>query len=315
MPWEVTSSAARARSSMSRIEREAWEEMPRNERKNAKLFLRDLCLGMLVFLAGAAAGVQAAPASRVILLATTTSTQDSGLLDLILPAFEKESGLFVKTLAVGSGQAMALGRRGEVDVLLVHSPEAEKGFMAEGYGSERRIVMYNGFVLVGPPGDPAGIGKATDIREAFQRIAAKGALFLSRGDNSGTHAKEAGLWKKAGINPEGRRFYQQTGLGMGQTLAVASEKGGYTLTDRGTYLALRRNLDLAVLSKQDRGLLNVYHVISVSPAKWPKVNAAGVKAFCDFMVSARGQALIRDFGRQRFGEPLFFPAAGRTDLD
>lgn len=289
--------------------------MQRGDGRGGAGFFASLTAAILIFILVPSAAPSGAAPNRGLLLATTTSTQDSGLLDLLIPIFEKESGLFVKTLAVGSGQAMALGRRGEVDVLLVHSPAAEKRFMAEGYGRQRMPVMYNDFILVGPPGDPAGVGRAADVDEAFRKIAARGALFLSRGDNSGTHAREVELWKKAGIDVEGRRFYQQTGLGMGQTLAVAAEKGGYTLTDRGTYLALRRNLALTILRQGDKGLLNVYHVLSVNPSRWPRVNAAAAKAFGDFLVSARAQALIRDFGRDRFGEPLFSPAAGRTGLD
>ena len=181
-----------------------------------------------------AARSAAAPAQKNLILATTTSTQDSGLLDVLIPMFEKKTGYFVKTIAVGSGQAMTMGQKGEADVLLVHSPDAEKKFMAEGYGVNRLIVMHNDFVVIGPPADPAAIKGAKSTPEAFKKIAAAGSLFLSRGDNSGTHAKEKGIWKAAGIKPEGQKWYQQTGLGMGQTLNVAAEKKGYTLADRGT---------------------------------------------------------------------------------
>jgi tungstate transport system substrate-binding protein len=256
---------------------------------------------------------RAEPASKTLILATTTSTQDSGLLDVLVPAFEKESGFFVKTISVGSGQAMALGRRGEADVLLVHSPADEEQFMAGGHGVDRKLVMHNDFLLVGPPGDPARVRGLASTAEAFKKVAAAGALFLSRGDNSGTHAKEKGLWKAAGVSPQGLRSYQQTGLGMGDTLAVASEKGGYTLTDRATYLALRRGrpLSLEILVEREPLLLNVYHVIEVNPARWPKVNAAGAKAFSDFVVSARAQEIIGRFGVEKFGSPLFFPDAGK----
>jgi tungstate transport system substrate-binding protein len=252
-----------------------------------------------------------------LILATTTSTQDSGLLDVLVPIFQKETGHFVKTISVGSGQAMAMGRKGEADVLLVHSPADEEKLMAEGYGVRRRLVMHNDFVIVGPSGDPAGIRGSKSSKEALKRIAdakpeAK-ALFLSRGDNSGTYAKEKGIWKAAGMNPEGQKWYQQTGLGMGETLNVASEKDGYTLTDRGTYLALvkKKKLHLEILVQGEPLLLNVYHVIEVNPEKWPKVNAAGARAFADFMVSKATQDAIGLFGVDTFGAPLFFPDAGK----
>jgi tungstate transport system substrate-binding protein len=249
-------------------------------------------------------------ASTSIILATTTSTQDTGLLDLLGPMFEKESGYQVKTIAVGSGQAMEMGKRGEADVLLVHSPEAEKKFMADGGGSSRQLVMHNDFVIVGPAADPARIKGTTSV-EAFKRIAFTEALFLSRGDNSGTHAKEKGLWKSAGINPDGQKWRQETGLGMGQTLNVAAEKKGYTLTDRATYLAVKKGLGLDILAKGDANLLNMYHVITVNAARWPKVNSAGAQAFSAFMVSRKAQEAIARFGVDRFGAPLFFPDAGK----
>ena len=248
---------------------------------------------------------------KSIILATTTSAQDSGLLDALLPVFEKKTGYFVKTIAVGSGQAMAMGQKGEADVMLVHSPAAEKKFVEEGYGVNRRLIMHNDFIIVGPPGDPAKIKGIKSTPEAFKKIAAADKLFLSRGDNSGTHAKEKDVWKAAGINPEKEKWYQQTGLGMGQTLNVAAEKKGYTLADRGTYLALQKNLGLSILVEGDAVLLNIYHVIEVNPAKWPKVNVAGGKAFSDFMVARETQEVIKTFGTDKFGSPLFFPDAGK----
>jgi tungstate transport system substrate-binding protein len=250
-------------------------------------------------------------ASKNLILATTTSTQDSGLLDVLIPVFEKESGYFVKTIAVGSGQAMTMGEKGEADVLLVHSPDAEKKFMEKGAGSSRRLVMHNDFIIVGPAADPAKIRGAKTSAEAFKKIAQSGSIFLSRGDNSGTHAKEKGLWKGAAVTAEGQTWYQQTGLGMGQTLNVAAEKKGYTLTDRATYLALKKNLGLEILVEGDAKLLNIYHVIEVNPAKWPKVNSPAGKAFADFMVSKKTQDLIGKFGVDKFGAPLFFPDAGK----
>jgi tungstate transport system substrate-binding protein len=249
-------------------------------------------------------------ASKAVILATTTSTQDSGLLDVLVPLFEKESGFQVKTISVGSGQAMKMGEKGEADVLLVHSPDDEKRFMAEGFGVTRRLVMHNDFILVGPVGDPARI-KGTQAADAMKRIAKSGVIFVSRGDNSGTHAKEKGLWKAAAINPEGPKWYQQTGLGMGQTLNVAAEKKGYTLTDRATYLSLKKGLGLVILVEGDSKLLNIYHVIELNPVKSPKINARGGKAFADFMVAKKTQEIIGHFGVDLFGAPLFFPDAGK----
>lgn len=250
-----------------------------------------------------------------IILATTTSTQDTGLLDVLLPIFEKKTGYFVKTIAVGSGQAMTMGQKGEADLLLVHSPDAEIKFMTEGYGINRRLVMHNDFIIVGPRNDPAHINRSRNAAEAFKKIAAGNALFISRGDNSGTHSAEKKIWGAAGIKQEGQKWYQQTGLGMGQTLSVAAEKKAYTLADRGTYLALKKKLGLDVLVEGDAILLNIYHVIEVNPAKWPKANGAGARTFADFMVSKDTQAVIKTFGIQKYGSPLFFPDAGKKVED
>ena len=250
-----------------------------------------------------------------LILATTTSTQDTGLLDVLNPIFEKKTGFFVKTIAVGSGQAMAMGAKGEADVLLVHSPAAEKKFMSEGNGVNRKLVMHNDFIIVGPPSDPAGIKGMKSAAEAFKQIAAKGAVFMSRGDNSGTNAKEKDVWKAAGINPEGQKWYQQTGLGMGQTLNVSAEKKTYTLADRGTYLSLKKNLGMDILVEGDKVLLNIYHVIEVNPAKWSKVNTHGAKAFAEFMVSKEVQDIISTFGVDKYGSPLFFPDAGKPEFE
>ena len=257
----------------------------------------------------------AASDQKNLILATTTSTQDTGLLDVLTPLFEKKTGFFVKTIAVGSGQAMAMGAKGEADVLLVHSPAAEKKFMEEGNGVNRMLVMHNDFVIVGPPSDPAGIKGMKSAAEAFKQIAAKGAVFMSRGDNSGTNAKEKDIWKAAMINPEGQKFYQQTGLGMGQTLNVSAEKKTYTLTDRGTYLSLKKNLGLDILVEGDKVLLNIYHVIEVNPAKWPKVNIHAAKAFDEFMVGKEVQEIIAKFGMDKYGSPLFFPDAGKPEFE
>ena len=267
----------------------------------------------LLLLVGMIDPGHAAPKQRNIILATTTSTQDSGLLDVLLPIFEKKTGYFVKTIAVGSGQAMAMGRKGEADVLLVHSPAEEKKFMAEGNGVNRRLVMHNDFIIVGPAADPATIKMSTTSVGAFKKISLANAPFMSRGDNSGTHSKEKAIWKKAGINPELQKWYQQTGLGMGQTLNVAAEKKAYTLADRGTYLALKKNLGLEILNEGDTMLLNVYSVIPVNPVKFKKINAGGAKAFAEFMVAAETQKIIGKFGIEKFGSPLFFPDAGKKE--
>jgi len=272
-----------------------------------------LLLGVVVSFLFITGVFSAQAQGKTIILATTTSTQDSGLLDVLLPIFEKETGYFVKTIAVGSGQAMAMGQKGEADVLLVHSPEAEKKFMAEGYGINRRLVMHNDFIIVGSPGDPAKIKGEKSSVESFKKIASARVLFLSRGDNSGTHAKEKAIWEAAGINPEGGKWHQETGLGMGQTLSVASEKKGTTLTDRGTYLALKKNLGLDILVEGDAVLLNIYHVIEVNPAKWPRVNNPGAKSFSGFMVSKETQGIIKTFGVDKFGSPLFFPDADKKE--
>lgn len=266
---------------------------------------------LLIALCGVFKISPAIGAEKNIILATTTSTQDSGLLDVLIPVFEKKTGYFVKTISVGSGQAMAMGQKGEADVLLVHSPDAEKKLVADGYGLNRRLVMHNDFIVVGPPIDPAKVKGMKDTVEVFKKIASTKSLFMSRGDNSGTHAKEKAIWKVAGVNYEREKWYQQTGLGMGQTLNVASEKRAYTLADRGTYLALKKRLGLDILAEGDAVLLNIYHVIEVNPAKFPKVNAGGAKAFADFMVSKESQGIIKTFGIDKFGSPLFFPDAGK----
>ncbi|HRR72657.1 MAG TPA: substrate-binding domain-containing protein [Syntrophorhabdaceae bacterium] len=279
--------------------------------KTSKFYKRlSTLIVFMIFIAGLFVfDADAQTVQKNIILATTTSTQDSGLLDALLPLFEKKTGYFVKTIAVGSGQAMAMGRKGEADVLLVHSPEDEKTFMAEGYGIDRRLVMHNDFIIVGPPSDPAKIKGIKSTVEAFKKIAQSKSLFISRSDNSGTHAKEKAIWKAANIKPGGEKWYHETGLGMGQTLNVASEKRAYTLTDRGTYLALKKRLELEMLSYGDKMLFNIYHVIVVNPERFPKVNASGARAFSDFMVSNEAQSIIKTFGIAKFGAPLFFPDA------
>jgi tungstate transport system substrate-binding protein len=261
------------------------------------------------------ATAMATPAgSKDFILATTTSTQDSGLLDVLVPAFEKATGYSVKTVAVGSGEALKMGEEGNADVLLVHSPAAEKELVAAGYGIDRRLVMHNSYLIVGPPADPAKIKGMTSAVDAFTAIAGTESTFVSRGDESGTHTKELGYWKKAGITPEGA-WYIETGQGMAATLQVTSEKVGYTLTDIATWLATQEQLDLESLVTDDPSLLNPYHVIQVNPEKFPKVNAAGGNAFADFLLSAEAQAMIGEFGVDEFGQQLFIPDGGKTDAD
>jgi tungstate transport system substrate-binding protein len=280
-----------------------------------RTFAASILFMLLGCLLAFTATASAQPAQKNVIMATTTSTQDSGLLDVLLPIFEKKTGYFVKTIAVGSGQAMAMGQKGEADVLLVHSPAAEQKFITEGYGVNRRLVMHNDFIILGPPADPARIKGMKKASDAFKKTAGAASLFVSRGDNSGTHSKEKEIWKAAGINPVGQKWYQETGLGMGQTLGVAAEKKGYTLADRGTYLAMKKNLGLDILVEGDGILLNIYHVIEVNPQKWPKVNVAGAKAFSDFMVSKETQAIIKTFGVDKYSSPLFFPDAGKKVED
>ncbi len=252
--------------------------------------------------------------SQDIILATTTSTQDSGILDYLIPIFEDTTDYKVKPIAVGSGQALQMGREGNADVLLVHAPSAEKEFMEEGFGLERFLVMHNDFVLVGPEEDPARISEEIDITHAFNKIFESQSLFISRGDDSGTHKKELEIWELAGVTPLGE-WYKESGQGMGATLRIASQKRAYTISDRATYLANKSQLDLKILIEGDKLLLNIYHVIIINPQKWPTVNLTGAEAFAKFLISPDTQALIGQFGIEKFGEPLFFPDADKTDAD
>lgn len=250
--------------------------------------------------------VGCATRSSTIILATTTSTYDSGLLDVLLPEFTQRTGIQVKPVAVGTGEAMAMGERGEADVLLVHAREAEDKFMAEGFGAVRKDVMHNDFVLIGPVSDPAGIRGLDSVRETFQRIARSKSLFISRGDDSGTHKKELKIWKEAGITPQGE-WYIESGQGMGETVRIADEKGAYTLSDRGTYLSLKDTVRLEVLVEGDQVLFNPYGVIAVNPEKFPHVNFQGAMQFIEFITSVEGQNIIKNFGVDKYGKPLFYP--------
>lgn len=245
-----------------------------------------------------------------LILATTTSTVDTGLLDVLVPIFEKQTGFRVKTVSAGTGQALAMGEKGEADVLLAHALEAEKKLVDAGVAINYQLVMHNDFILVGPAADAAG-AKGKPSTEAMKAVASKEALFISRGDDSGTHKKELSLWKKADITPKGAKWYQESGQGMGATLLMASEKQAYTLTDRGTYLAQKANVKLAIISEGDPALLNIYHVMQVNPERFSKVNAAGSKAFVEFMVAPETQKIIGEFGKDKYGSPLFFPDAGK----
>lgn len=249
------------------------------------------------------------PENSNVILATTTSTQDSGLLDVLIPIFEEQNGYNVKTIAVGTGQALAMGEKGEADVLLTHAPDAEEEIEDKGAVVNRKRVMYNDFIIVGSVADPAGISGLT-VDEGFKTIAETESLFVSRGDDSGTHKKELSIWESAGVVPESNDWYLESGQGMGATIQVAAEREGYTLTDRATYLALKPQLDtLEIVIEGDDSLLNIYHVMQVNPEKNELVNSQGAEAFVEFMISAEIQDVISTFGVQEYGEPLFFPDA------
>ena len=274
-----------------------------------------MLLRLLLFLVGVLSlAVPAGAQSNTVILSTTTSTQDSGLLDVLVPMFEKKTGMTVKTISVGTGQALALAARGEADVALVHAPSVERKYVEEGKMRNRRLVMYNDFVVIGPEDDPAKIKGMTKATEALKRIAETQSRFVSRGDKSGTHVLEQGLWKQAGVDPKGA-WYIESGQGMGQTLGIANDRRAYTITDRGTWLAFQKRISLPVLVERDKPLLNIYSVMEINPANGPRVNTAGGKAFADFMVAPETQGLIKIFGVDKFGQPLFVPIAGKTDAD
>jgi len=252
--------------------------------------------------------------SATVILSTTTSTQDSGLLDVLVPMFEKKTGLTVKIISVGTGQALALAARGEADVALVHAPDLEKKYLAEGKVLNRRLVMYNDFVIIGPTADPARIRGVPRAADALKRIAESQSRFVSRGDKSGTHLLELKLWKQAAAEPRGA-WYIESGQGMGATLGIANDRQAYTITDRGTYLAFQKRIALPILVEKDKPLLNIYSVMEINPASGARVNTAGGRAFADFMLSPEVQAVIKTFGLNTYGQPLFVPIAGKTDED
>ncbi len=248
-----------------------------------------------------------APAAERLILATTTSTYDSGLLDAILPGFEEASGIPVEVVAVGTGQALALGEQGDADVLLVHARAREDAFMEAGHGTRREEVMYNDFVLIGPEADPAGITGQASAAEALKMIADSGSTFVSRGDDSGTHTKEKEIWSAAGVEPAGD-WYLSIGQGMGATITTADEEQAYTLSDRATYLARSlEGLDLVILTEGDPVLFNPYGVMAVNPDKNDKIEAEAADAFIEWLISVPVQELIGEFGVDKFGAPLFTP--------
>ena len=254
---------------------------------------------------------------RDVILATTTSTQDSGLLDVLIPLFEQQTGYTVKTVSVGTGAALALGARGEADVVLVHAPASEVQWMAQGNGTERLLVMHNDFLIVGPEEDPAHVKGDTSALDALRKIADAKAAFVSRGDNSGTQQLELSLWQKDNIDPKGQPWYIESGSGMGQTLTIADQRLAYTISDRATWLAFTGKIQLPIMVEKDPLLLNVYHVMPVNPQKFPDVpiNVAGGKAFADFMVAPETQKVIGEFGRDRYGRQLFVPDAGKSEAE
>jgi tungstate transport system substrate-binding protein len=282
-------------------------------RMMAAMSRRTLVVGLsLAVVFGGLIATSSAWAGQAVILSTTTSTQDSGLLDVLVPLFEKKTGYSVKTISVGTGQALALAAKGEADVCLVHAPDSEKKYVADGLLVNRRLVMHNDFLIVGPATDPAKIKGMASAVEAMRRVAEAKATFVSRGDNSGTHQLEKKLWQEAKVAPEGA-WYLQAGQGMGATLGIGSEKQGYVLTDRATFLAFTKRVQLVPLVERDRILLNIYSVLEPNPVKFPRLNATGGKAFADFMVSAEVQDIVRTFGVDKFGEPLFFPDAGKRE--
>jgi tungstate transport system substrate-binding protein len=259
----------------------------------------------ILLLAHVQAGAQPA---RTLILATTTSTQDSGLLDVLIPRFEEESGIEVKVIAVGSGAALRMASRGDADAVLVHAPAAERPYVEAGDLVDGRGVMHNDFVIVGPSADPAGVRRLTSIDDVMRALATR-ATFVSRGDDSGTHSQEMALWAAARVDPPSIARREETGQGMGATLNVADQKRAYALSDRATYLSLRQRLDLAILFQGDASLRNVYHVYAVNPAKHSHVKHDAARSFIDFLVSRPVQEAIAAFKRDEFGESLFFPDA------
>lgn len=281
---------------------------------NSKNFPLIFLMALIFILAVPLRPLAGEAVSQSVILSTTTSTQDTGLLDVLVPLFQKQTGYSVKTISVGTGQALALAAKGDADVALVHAPALEKQYVAEGKLLNRRLVMYNDFVIVGPKEDPARVASVKKAVDALRLIEKTGARFVSRGDNSGTHILEKTLWKQAGIEAKGG-WYVESGQGMGATLGIANERNAYTLADRASYLAFTKRVALAVLLEGDKPLLNIYSVMEANPANGPRINAAGGKAFADFMVAPATQAAVKIFGLEKFGRPLFVPVAGMKEED
>lgn len=244
--------------------------------------------------------------SRELKMSTTTSTENSGLLEVLIPPFEKLTGIRIKVIAVGTGKALALGRSGDVDLVLVHALNAEELFVQQGYGVKRHKVMHNDFVIIGPAADPAGIKAQKSAAFALKIIAASESSFISRGDDSGTHKKEIELWQQAGISPKGK-WYKEAGQGMGAVITMADALQAYTMTDRGTYLALQDKIELMVLIEGDPLLFNPYGIIAVNPEKHPHVNYNGAVRFIEWLTAPAGQEIIRNFRKK--GNILFYPDA------
>jgi tungstate transport system substrate-binding protein len=272
-----------------------------------RLFFAVICLALMVYLGPASSLAQ----EKVLMMATTTSTDNTGLLDYLAPKFKETTGIELKWTATGTGKALKLGENCDVDILMVHAPPAEEKFVADGFGVDRREIMYNDFVIIGPADDPAGI-KGKSVQEALTMLESKQAIFTSRGDNSGTHQKELSLWKAAGLPvPEKQNWYVQTGQGMLATINIAAERQGYTMTDRGTYIKYEDNLKgnppLKILVEGDAPLLNQYSVIAVNPKHCPKVKYDTAEQFINWIAGPGGQQLIKDF--KLMGKPLFTPNA------
>jgi tungstate transport system substrate-binding protein len=278
----------------------------------SRRFMSILAISLMIVLS---VGAVTFGAGKELILATTTSTRDTGLLDVLLPIFQEKTGYNVKTIAVGTGAALALGKKGEADVLLCHAPASEMELVEAGDVVNRQLVMHNDFVIVGSPKDPAGVKGFKSATEALRKISDSEAVFVSRADDSGTHKKEKEVWNKLGFQPSGKAWYLEAGTGMANTLNIANEKLAYCLTDRGTYLSMKDRLDLVILVEGDAVLLNIYHVMQVNHEKHKVVDGPGGKAFVEFMVSDEVQEIISTFGVDKYGSPLFFPDAGKNMED
>lgn len=252
---------------------------------------------------------------REVVLATTTSLHDSGLIDVLLPMFEERTEYELTPVSVGTGAALEMGARGDADVVFVHAPDAEREWMVDGNGTDRVLVMYNDFVIVGPADDPAGVRASRSATAALRAISDEDATWVSRDDNSGTDQLSRQLWEDVGIDPGGEQWFIRSGQGMAATLTLADQRGAYTLTDRGTWLASRDRLGLEVVAEGDPALLNLYHVMPVNPEQHPNVdiNLDGAEAFVEFLMGDETQEVIASFGVETFGEPLFYPASGLSE--